>query len=323
MFRKQKVAAWVAAMVMSAICSPASGAEMKEVAITYIIDHPAIDAARRGIIDELAEGGYKEGETLTLHVQSAQGSMPTQLQIAKEFAGMKPDLLVAISTPSAQALQSAAGDIPVLFSAVTDPVDAKLVDSLEAPGGTITGTSDKQPFGPTLKLIRSLVPDATKIGVIYNAGEANSVSQIDALKAEIGEFDLQLEESTASQTAMVGDAALSLAGRADAILIPTDSTVVAAIESVVNVGNKARIPVFASDTDSVERGALAALGFDYYKLGRLTGQMALRVLRGESPGSIPVGTLDTQDLYLNRTSAASMGVTLPDSILETATKVID
>jgi len=323
MFRQQKTAAYVAAALMSAIWSPASGAEMTEVAITYIIDHPAIDAARRGIVDQLAEGGYKEGETLDLHVQSAQGSMPTQLQIAKEFAGMKPDLLVAISTPSAQALQSTAGDIPVLFSAVTDPVGAKLVDSIEAPGGNITGATDKQPFGPTLQLIKSLVPNATKIGVIYNAGEANSVSQIEALKAEIGEYGFQLEESTASQTAMVGDAALSLAGRADAILIPTDSTVVAAVESVVNVGKKAGIPVFASDTDSVERGALAALGFDYYKLGRLTGQMAVRVLHGESPKSIPVATLDTQDLYLNKTSAASMGVTLPDSLLETATKVVE
>jgi putative ABC transport system substrate-binding protein len=206
---------------------------------------------------------------------------------------------------------------------VTDPVEAKLVASIEAPGGTITGTSDKQPFGPTLELIKSLVPDVTTIGVIYNAGEANSVSQVAALKLEIEALGLKLEESTASQTAMVADAAVSLAGRADAILIPTDSTVVAAVESVVNVGKKAGVPVFASDTTSVERGALAALGFDYYKLGRLTGEMAIRILKGESPGTIPVGTLDTQDLYLNRTSAAAMGVTLPDALLETAKKVVE
>lgn len=320
---RQKLAACAAALLLCATAAPAWSAETTKVAITYIVDHPAIDAARMGIVDALAEGGYTEGETLDITVQSAQGNMPTQLQIAKAFAGLKPDLLIAISTPSAQALQSAAGDIPVVFAAVTDPVEAKLVASLEAPGGTITGTSDKQPFGPTLELIRSLVPDATTIGVIYNAGEANSVSQVAALKLEIEALGLKLEESTASQTAMVADAAVSLAGRADAILIPTDSTVVAAVESVVNVGKKAKIPVFASDTTSVERGALAALGFDYYKLGRLTGEMAIRILQGESPGAIPVGMLDTQDLYLNRTSAAAMGVTLPDALLETAKKVVD
>ncbi|PTW62563.1 putative ABC transport system substrate-binding protein [Breoghania corrubedonensis] len=332
MFR-QKLAACAAAALLTMTGLPglnhlnnlnAWAGEMTNVAITYIVDHPAIDAARKGVIDELAEAGYKEGETLTLHVQSAQGSMPTQLQIAKKFAGMRPDLLVAISTPSAQALQSAAdGKIPIVFSAVTDPVGSKLVKSMEAPGGNITGTSDQQPFGPTLKLIKRLVPEAKKLGVIYNAGEANSVAQVEALKAALADYGLELEESTASQTAMVPDAALSLAGRADVILIPTDSTVVAAIESVVNVGRKAKVPVFASDTDSVKRGALAALGFDYYKLGRLTGKMAVRILKGESPAAIPVGVLDTQDLYLNKTSAAAMGVAVPDDLLETATKVIE
>lgn len=320
---RQKLAVFVAATLATVSWSSFSHAEMTDVAITYIVDHPAIDAARKGIVDQLAENGFKEGETLTLHVQSAQGSMPTQLQIAKEFAGLEPDLLVAISTPSAQALQSTAGDIPVLFSAVTDPVAAKLVKSLDAPGGNITGASDKQPFGPTLQLIKSLVPEAKTLGVIYNAGEANSVAQVDALKEELGEYGFELELSTASQTAMVGDAALSLTNRADVILIPTDSTIVAAVESVVNIGKKAKIPVFASDTDSVERGALAALGFDYYKIGRLTGEMAVRVLGGESPASIPVATLDTQDLYLNKTSAAEMGVPLTDSILEKAAKVVE
>nr|WP_186386767.1 MULTISPECIES: ABC transporter substrate-binding protein [unclassified Stappia] len=322
MFRS-KWAAMAAMLLAGAGLWGAEAAEQKQVAITYIIDHPAIDAARNGIVEELAEAGYKAGETLKLHTQSAQGSMPTQLQIAKEFAGLKPDLLVAISTPSAQALQSAAGDIPVLFSAVTDPVEAKLVASLESPGGNITGTTDKQPFGPTLQLIRDLLPEASKLGVIYNAGEANSVSQVAALKQEAGAYGFEIEESSASQTAMVGDAALSLAGRADAILIPTDSTVVAAVESVVNVGRKAKIPVFASDTDSVERGAVAALGFDYYQLGRITGKMAIRVLSGESPATIPVGALESQDLYLNKTSAAAMGVELPEALLASAKKVVD
>lgn len=320
---RRDVARLTAAFLLSASAAVAQSAEPAKIAITYIVDHPAINAAQQGIVDALAEGGYTEGETLSLTVQSAQGSMPTQMQIAQDFAGRGADLLVGISTPSAQALQSAAGDNPVLFSAVTDPVAAKLVASLDAPGANITGTTDKQPFEPTLELIRALVPEASTLGVIYNGGEANSVAQVEALKAVAGDFGFEIVEATAAQTAMVPDAALSLAGRADAILIPTDSTIVSAVESVVNVGQRAQIPVVASDTDSVERGAIAALGFDYYKLGVITGEMALRILGGEAPGTIPVGTLETQDLYLNTASASAMGVTIPDTLLSRATKVIE
>ena len=313
-----------ALLALAAAVSPglAQDTEPKKVALTYIVDHPAIDAARQGIVDALSEAGYA-GERLELIVQSAQGSVPTQQQIAREFAGLTPDLMVAISTPSAQALQSVAGDVPVVFAAVTDPVGAKLVASLEALGGTITGTSDMQPFGPTLDLIRSLLPEAKAIGVIYNAGEANSVSQVEALTAEATTADDEVVASTASQSAMVPDAARSLAGRVDAILVPTDSTVVSAIEGVVSVGERAKIPVFASDTDSVTRGAVAALGFNYYELGRLSGAMAVRILGGESPGSIPVGVLETQDLYLNRKSAEAMGVTIPAETLASAATIVD
>jgi len=293
------------------------------VALTYIVEHPAIDAVREGVVESLADAGYVEGEGLELVVRSAQGSMPTQLQIANEFAGLAPDLMVAISTPSAQALQSTAGDIPVVFAAVTDPVGAGLVESWEAPGGTVTGTSDMQPFGPTLELIASLVPGAETVGVIYNAGEANSVAQVEALKAEAQAHGLTIVEATAAQSAMVGDAARDLGGRVDAILIPTDSTVVSAVESVVIVGDRADVPVFASDTDSVERGALAALGFDYFALGRLAGDMAVRILDGESPADIPVGALDTQELYLNLSAAAAMGVEVPEDLVASATRVID
>lgn len=323
MFKGFKILAGALVVLATSAATMANAGDMKNVAITYIVDHPAINAALKGITDEMAAEGYKEGKNLTLEVQSAQGSMPTQLQIAKQFAGMKPDILIGISTPSAQALQGAAGTIPVVFSAVTDPVGAKLVKSLDKPGGNITGTSDRQPFGPTLKLIRTLLPEATKLGVIYNAGEANSVSQVEGLKAEAGQYGFTVVESTASQTAMVADAASSLVGRADVVLLPTDSTVVSAVESIVNVGKKAKLPIFASDTSSVERGALAALGFDYYKLGILTGKVAIKVLRGQSPAEIPVGTLDSQELYLNATSAKTMGVTIPEALLNSAKKVVN
>ncbi len=295
----------------------------KSVALTYIVEHPAIDAAHKGIVDGLAAAGWVEGKTLTLDVASAQGSMPTQTQIAKTFVGRSPDLIVAISTPSAQACQAAAkGRIPIVFSAVTDPVAAGLVGSFAAPGGNLTGTSDRQPLNLTFELLRELTPKATRIGVVYNAGEANSAAQVTAMKAEAAKLGMTLVEATAAQSAAVPDAARSLVGRVDAILLPTDSTVVSAVESVVKVGVDATIPVYASDTTSVERGAMAALGFDYYELGRLTGAMAARVLDGTPPAQIPVGTLSEEALYLNLASAAEMGVTPSEATLRRAAKVI-
>jgi putative ABC transport system substrate-binding protein len=317
------IRALAAAAAIGFASSLANAEDVKTVTLTYIVDHPAINAARDGIVDALGDAGYLNGKTMKLIVQSAQGSMPTQLQIARQFAGEKPDLMVAISTPSAQALQSTAGTTPVVFTAVTDPVGAKLVASMERPGANVTGTSDMQPLGPTLQLIKSLVPSAKRIGVVYNAGEANSISQVQALKREAGAEGLEIIESTASQSAMVGDAARSLVGRVDAILLPTDSTVVSAVESVVSVGNKTKLPVFASDTDSVTRGAIAALGFNYYELGKLSGKMAAEILGGSSPSNMAVERLKKQDLYLNMKSAAAMGVKVPQDLEASAAKVIN
>jgi putative ABC transport system substrate-binding protein len=297
-------------------------AEMKTVDLTYIVDHPAIDAARKGIVDALAEADFRDGQTMKLEVQSAQGNGATQTQIAKKFAGDGPNLIIAISTPSAQACQAATSSVPIVFSAVTDPVGAKLVASLDHPGRNITGTSDQQPYGAAFELIRSLTPAAKRIGVIYNAGEANSAAQVAAYKTEAAKRGLSIVEASAAQSAMVPDTARSLVGRADAILIPTDSTVVSAIESVVKVGTDAKLPVYASDTDSVERGAMAALGFNYYELGKLSGRIAARVLKGEKPADIPVGLLDKQDLYLNLAAAKRMGVEISDEVAAGASKVI-
>jgi putative tryptophan/tyrosine transport system substrate-binding protein len=312
------------ALALASLTAFPAAADIKLVTITYIVDHPAIESVRQGIVDALAEEGFVEGENVRYVTQSAQGAMPTQWQIAREFAGLEPDLMVAISTPSAQALQSTAnGEIPVLFAAVTDPIGAKLVESWETPGANITGTSDGQDFGPTLDLIKALVPDLERLGVIYNAGEANSVAQVEKLEANAEEHGITIVKTTAAQSAMVPDAARSLVGRVDAILIPTDSTVVSGVEGVVMVGERASIPIFASDTDSVERGALAALGFDYYRLGKISGVMGARILNGESPADIPVTSLDTQNLYINKRAAAAMGVSLSEEILASATKVVD
>jgi putative ABC transport system substrate-binding protein len=317
---------FVAALALGGAASlgwPATAQEIKTVAVTAIVEHPALDAARNGIRDELAAAGYEEGHNLDFVFESAQGNAAIAAQIARKLVGDAPDVIVPISTPSAQAVVAATREIPVVFTAVTDPVGARLVANLERPGGNVTGMSDRSPIGLHLDLIRELAPAARRLGVIYNPGEANSVSLVALIRKEAPARGLEIVEVTAPRSADVLPAAQRLVGNVDAIYVPTDNTVVTALEAVVRVGTDNRLPVFAGDTDSVPRGAVAALGFNYYDLGRQTGKIVARVLEGANPGDIPVESVHITELYLNRAAAAAMGVTIPPEMLERARFVVD
>ena len=295
----------------------------KSVAVTQIVEHPALDAARDGVEDELVEAGYVLGETLNLSWESAQGSPATAAQIASKFVGDNPDAIVAIATPSAQAAVAASDSIPVIFSAVTDPVGAGLVQTLDAPGGLVTGVTDLSPIGEHLDLILEIIPQADRVGVVYNAGEDNSVSLVALIQAEAPERNLDIVEATAARSSDVRAAAESLVGKVDAIYIPTDNTVASALESVIAVGEDNQLPVFAGDTGSVERGAIASLGFDYYDVGRQTGALVVRVLAGEAPGSIPVQRVNRLNLVVNLEAAAAMGVEIPKAVIDRADETLD
>jgi putative ABC transport system substrate-binding protein len=297
--------------------------EPRVVAITQIVEHPALDAVYQGVKDELAERGYKEGENLTVMHESAQGNAAIASQIARKFIGEQPDVIVAIATPSAQTVAAAARNIPVVFSAVTDPVGAKLVQSLEAPGANITGVSDMLPIDKHLDMLLRVMPDAKRIGTVYNPGEANAVSLINLLEERLKARGLTLEKAAATKTSEVLGAARSLVGKADAIYLTTDNTVISAAEAVIAVGERADIPVFAADTATVERGAVAALGFDYYDHGRQTGAMVAKVLEGKKPGEMPVETMEKLDLFVNPAAAERMGITLSDELVSEAEQVID
>ena len=298
--------------------------EAPYVAVTQIVEHPALDAVRNGIQDQLVEEDYSEADgTLEWTWESAQGQPATAAQIAQKFVGENPDLIVAIATPSAQAAVAATDDIPVVFSAVTDPVGAELVESLERPGGKVTGVSDLSPIDRHLELIGQVVPGANTIGVIYNAGEANSVSLVELINSLAPELELSVVEATVANSSEVATAAESLVGQVDAIYVPTDNTVVSALEAVLQVGADNQLPVFAGDTDSVERGAIATASFDYYEVGRQTGAMAARILGGESPGAVPVELAQTVDLAINLSAAEAMGVVIPDNVQSEANQVFD
>ena len=312
----------LALFAATALILPAKAEEVT-VAVTAIVEHPALDAARDGVKEALAEAGYKEGENLKFVYESAQGNPGTAAQIARQFVGDAPTVIVPISTPSAQAVVSSTRDIPVVFTAVSDPLGAELVKDMEKPGGNVTGLSDMSPVADHIALIKEITPNAKSIGFIYNTAEANSVSTLAALKAEAEKAGLTIVESVATKSSEVQGAVRALVGRADVIYVPTDNTIVSAFEAAVGVAEEAKIPLYAGDTDSVNRGALAALGFNYFDVGKQTGEIVVRVLKGEKPGDIPVRVAAGTDLVINKAAAAKMGVTFPESITSRATKTIE
>lgn len=305
-----------------AVASLVQADDPRVVAITQIVEHPALDAVHEGVKDELAERGYREGENLRLMHESAQGNSAIASQIARKFVGENPDVIVAIATPSAQTVAAAARNVPVVFSAVTDPVAAKLVQSWEAPGANITGVSDMLPIEKHLDMLQRAMPDAKRIGTVYNPGEANAAALIELLEERLQARGLELVKGAATKTSEVLGAARSLVGKADAIYLTTDNTVISAAEAVISVGERAKIPVFAADTATVERGAVAALGFNYYNHGRQTGAMVARVLEGAGTADMPVETMEELDLYVNPEAAERMGVTLPEDLIQEAVKVV-
>jgi putative ABC transport system substrate-binding protein len=305
-----------------AISLPAQ-AEDVTVAVTAIVEHPALDAARDGVKEALEAAGYKEGENLKFLYESAQGNPATAAQIARQFAGEEPTVIVPISTPSAQAVVSATKDIPIVFTAVSDPLGAQLVTDMDKPGGNVTGLSDLSPVAEHLALIKEILPNAKTIGFLYNSGEANSVSLLAVLKAEAEKAGLTVVESAATKSAEVQGAARALVGRADAIYIPTDNTIISALEGAVAVAEEAKLPLFTADTDSVSRGAIAALGFNYKDVGKQTGEIVVRILKGEKPGDIAVKVAAGTDLVVNKSAATKMGVTLPEAVVGRATRIIE
>jgi len=294
-----------------------------KIGITQIVTHPALDSCRDGFIAQMAEEGFVEGENVEYILRNAEGDMSTAASIAEYFVAEKVDLIFSIATPTAQACVAAAEgtDIPIVFAALTDPVAAGVVESWEKPGGTVTGASDWADVEAQVKLGMDIYP-AKKLGVVYNAGEVNSVVQVDELKKVAASLGIEeIVEATAASTADVLAAATSLVGRVDAIWEPSDNTVAAAIEAVVKVCEENKIPLFASDIDMAKGGAISGLGLDYEVNGTAAGKLAARVLGGEDPANIPVGMTPMTIVYLSPPAAERMGVTIPPEVLATATEI--
>ena len=288
------------------------------IGITQIVSHPSLDAARDGFKEGLAEAGIEA----TFDEQNAQNDQATATSIATRFAGADLDLVLAIATPSAQAVAASITDVPVLFTAVTDPVSADLVDSLDTPGANLTGTTDMNPVAEQIALVKRVAPDAQSVGIIYSSGEVNSEIQVELAREAAEQEGLEVVETTVTTTAEVLQAAQTL--DVDAIYVPTDNTVVSGLDSVLQTAEERQIPVIAGETDSVENGALVTYGLDYYELGVQTAQMAAAILtEGADPAAMAVEEQQTPRLVVNPAAAERMGITLPQDLLDEADEVVE
>lgn len=310
--------------------APASGGapaadsgSLKKVAITAIVEHPALDAVRKGAIEELAAQGFQDGVNVKINFQSAQGNTATAGQIAKQFVGDNPDVIVAIATPSAQAAAAATDKIPVVFAAVTDPVAAKLVPSMEASNTNVTGVSDMLPLEPQIDLIKKIVPNVKNIGYVYSPGEVNSTVVMKQLEEKLKPQGMNLVAMPAQKTSDIPQAVRSLKGKADVIYTSLDNNVVSAYESMFQAAKEAKLPLVAADTDSVKRGAVAALGVNYHDLGRETGKIVVRILKGEKAGSIKPVVMKDLDLYVSPKNAEAEGLKLSEDLIKSAKTNVD
>jgi len=296
----------------------------KTLAVTQIVEHPSLDEMRRGIQDELADNGYVVGQNLDINFQSAQGNTGTAGQIAKQFVGDAPDAIVALSTPSAQSIVASTTSIPVIYTAVSDPVAAKLINEQNTPiQENVTGLSSQLPLEPQIELIKKIKPDAKTVGYVYSPGEANSVVLLKRLQEILPNYGMTVLDVSANRPTDIAMATRSLQGRADIIYTSMDNNVASAFEAMTAAANELKIPIIASDEFSVQRGATAALGVNDYDFGRTTGKMVYRILNGEAVVEVKPEIMNTLTLFVSPTHAAAQGVTLSDAVLADAINVDD
>lgn len=287
----------------------------KTVGILQLVEHGSLDAAYEGFKEGLAEGGYKEGENLTLEYQNAQNSQDNLKSMSEKLVKNSPDLLLGIATPAAVSLANETTDIPIVVTAVTDLVEAKLAESNEAPGRNITGTSDMVPIDKQIQLLLSIVPDAKTIGIMYNAGEANSKIQADLAEKALKDAGVDVKVLTANTTNDVQQVTTSLAKDVDGIYVPTDNTFASAAAVVGEVAKETKTPIVAGSVEQVEDGALATFGIDYKSLGKQTGELAAKILDGdEKPATTPVETANKLELVVNQEMATALEID-PESIV--------
>ena len=292
-------------------------AEILKIGILQLIEHNALDAAREGFVQALADNGLVDGETIVIDYQNAQGDPSNLSTMSQRFVNNDSDLVLAIATGAAQSMASNTTEIPILFTAVTDPVDAGLVASNEAPGGNVSGTNDMSPIAQQIDLMLQLKAETKTVGLLYNSSEDNSVLQIDIVKGVLEEKGIAWIEQTVTNSSDVQQAAQSVVPKVDAVYLPTDNVIASAMPIVAQVANDAKVPVICGEENMVTGGGLATLGLNYYNLGYQTGEMAVRILVGGADiSTMPVESQTDFNYVINGETAAAMGIEIPAELSE-------
>ncbi len=313
-FRRIMTGIMVAAMSTLLLAGCSTKDKVFKIGVNQFITHDALDASYKGFLDALADAGYIDGENIKIDLQNAQGDQATANTIATKLINDDNDLILAIATPSAQAVANATKDIPILVTAVTDPAGSGLVASNEAPGGNVSGTSDLTPIGSQIELLRKLVPDVKNIAILYCSSESNSKIQAEMAIEAATAVGITAIEATVSNSNEIQQVVQSLVGKVDAIYAPTDNIIAAGMPTVALVANDNKIPVICGESGMVDNGGLATNGIDYYKLGRLTGEQAVKIIKGEAKTeNMPIEYLpeDQYTIQINEGVAEKLGITIP------------
>lgn len=296
------------------------------VGIGQFAEHGSLDNCREGFIEGLRQEGYVEGENLTILYDNSQTDGGVATQIAKNYVAKKVDLICGIATPMAQSAYGSAmnTDIPVVFTAVTDPIIAELAKADRTPAGNVTGTSDKLPVEEQMSMIRSMLPDAKKIGILYSTSEVNSISAVEEYKEKANQYGFEIVESGINTAADIPMAADALIEKVDCISNLTDNTVVSSLPIILEKAKTKGIPVFGSEIEQVKIGCLAGVGLDYYELGIQTGKMAAAILKGEKKASeMNFITFEEGLFYANTAVAKELNITIPQELMDNAKEVFE
>ena len=291
------------------------------IGINQLVQHDALDASREGFIEGLKEKGFEEGKNLKINYQNAQGDMAIAKTISDQFVTSNVDLIFAIATSSLQASYNSTKDIPIVFTAVTDPIDAGVAKSWESSGTNVTGTSDMVSMEKQLELLTKLVPDIKTIGVIYNSSEANSLAQVQELKKEAEKKNIKVKEISVTTVNEINQNLTAALGEIDALYAPTDNTVASAYDLVGNICLSKNIPILCGEEAGVSKGGLCSSGIDYNKLGKEAGYKAAEILNGKSPSDIEITTLSDMTITINTDVVKKLNITVPDDINSKAAKV--
>ena len=316
----KKLLSVLLSMAMAVSMTACGGADEEEtgkvkIGVLQQLEHVALDQSREGFIDALKDNGYTD-ENVEWDIQNAQNDVSNLQTMAERLVNDKNDLILAIATGSAQTLAGKTTEIPIMVTSVTDPVDAGLVNSWEKPGTNVSGTSDLSPMAEQIDLLLKLDPEVRTIGLLYTSSEDNSILQIEQMKNILDEKGIKYVENTVTNSNDVQQAVQSIVEKCDAIYIPTDNVLASAMALVADVALKEKVPVVAGDIGMTMIGGLATVGIDYYNLGYITGEMAVRVLNGEDISEMPIETQKDYRISINATAVEALGIEVPEDLVQ-------